>query len=286
MDPLVEAIAAQIPAWKGASQILVERQPGGLTNANHLLTVDGERFVLRVGGENTIQLGIDRKREKDAILTASAAGIAPEVVLFALPEGHMVTRYLEGHEWTNAEFGTPAVISRVAETMKQVHALPAIAGTFSPYRDIEQRLAAAEERGTRLPTGVDLCLEEMYKIERQRAPAPLALCHNDPFANNFLDDGRVRLLDWEFAGMGDPFYDLASVCHFFGSEQKMLLLESYFGQASAKDLAILDQMWFIVAFWNGAWALLQIGNPHADFDYARMVEHVFGRMARRLAEAD
>jgi thiamine kinase-like enzyme len=194
----------------------------------------------------------------------------------------MITRFVQGHEWTTEEFRTPSVIRRVASVMRKVHTLPPIAGTFSPYRDIEQRLLAARRRGAPLPEHVDRCLEEMYRIERQRARVRQVFCHNDPFPNNFLDAGRVLLLDWEFAGMGDLFYDLASVCHFFAPEQKALLLESYFGEATPDAMAALEQMWFVVAFWNAAWALLQIDNPNADFDYARMVENVFGRMVQRL----
>jgi len=285
IEPQIQAIIDQVPAWQSAREIIVERQPGGLTNANHLLTVDGERFVLRMGGANTTQLGIDRRAERDAVLAVSAAGIAPEVIYFSLPEGHMITRFVEGHEWSVDEFKTPAVIRRVAATMKRVHALSPISGTFSPYRDIEQRLQVARERGTSLPDHVDRCLDRMYEIERLRAGAPQVLCHNDPFPNNFLDAGRVLLLDWEFAGMGDLFYDLASVCHFFAPEQKALLLEAYFGQVTADAMEVLEQMWFMVAFWNGAWALLQIGNPNADFDYRRMVQSVFARLAQRLDQA-
>jgi hypothetical protein len=82
--------------------------------------------------------------------------------------------------------------------------------------------------------------------------------------------------------MGDLFYDLASVCHFFAPEQKARLLEAYFGEATPEHLSILEQMWFIVSFWNVAWALLQIDNPNADFDYRQMVQNVFARMAQRL----
>jgi aminoglycoside phosphotransferase (APT) family kinase protein len=88
MDPLIRSIMTQIPAWQKAHQITVEPQKGGLTNANYLLAVDGERFVLRLSGNNTAQLGIHRQTERDALMTAENARIAPEVVLFALPEGH------------------------------------------------------------------------------------------------------------------------------------------------------------------------------------------------------
>ena len=283
MNTQVEAIVAQVPAWHNAKSITVEQQEGGLTNANYLLTVDDERFVLRIGGNNTVHLGINRRTERDAMIAASQVGIAPEVMLFTLPEGHMVTRFVQGREWTMEEFKAPDVIRRVAETMKKVHALPSISGIFSPYRDIEQRLETARALGGALPEQSDRLLERLHQIQRERAATPLiALCHNDPFHNNFIDDGCVHLLDWEFAGMGDVFFDLASVAHFFAPEQKDYLLECYFGQVTEHVHHTLEQMWFVVAFWNGAWALLQIGNPHSDFDYAGMVERVFARMIARL----
>jgi aminoglycoside phosphotransferase (APT) family kinase protein len=55
IGPETKAIVDQVPAWRDAKEIRIERQPGGLTNANHLLTVDGERYVLRIGGANTAQ---------------------------------------------------------------------------------------------------------------------------------------------------------------------------------------------------------------------------------------
>ena len=137
IEPEIQSIIDQLPAWQDAREIAVERQSGGLTNANHLLTVTGEagdveRFVLRIGGANTAELGIDRRTEREAALAVSAAGIAPEVLLFTLPEGHMITRFVEGREWSTDEFRTPEVIRRVAATMQQVHALPPISGVFSP----------------------------------------------------------------------------------------------------------------------------------------------------------
>jgi thiamine kinase-like enzyme len=171
--------------------------------------------------------------------------------------------------------------------MRRVHALPAIKGIFSPYRDIEQRLAIAKIRDVSLPDNLDMLLDKLYAIEQERAAklSPV-LCHNDPFYNNFIVDehngNRVYLLDWEFAGMGDPFFDLASVGHFFTPEQKDILLHCYFGKVTAADRHTLDHLWYVVAFWNAAWALLQIGNPHADFDYAGMAKNVFGRMTETL----
>lgn len=282
MEPTIQHIIAQVPSWQQARSITVEPQRGGLTNANYLLTVDGERFVLRLSGGNAAELGINRRTERDATQSASDAGIAPELILFTLPEGHMVTRFVEGREWTMEEFRTPDVIRRVAGVLRRVHALPPIEGTFSPYRDIEQRLAIAPTRNAALPECLDALLDRLHAIEAERTGTPPKLCHNDPFHNNFIDGGAVYLYDWEFAGMGDPFFDLASACHFSTAEERDILLESYLGEVTEDARRALDLMWFVVAFWNGTWALLQVDNPHADFDYAGMARRVFARMQEQI----
>lgn len=285
MNALIRSIISQVPTWRNAQSVQIVPQKGGLTNANYLITVDGARYVLRIGGDNGAILGIDRNTERAAWAAAASIGVAPEVILYVLPKGHLITRYIDGKEWTVDEFRQPETICRVAHTMKRVHALLAIDGIFSPYRDVEKRLEIARARRIALPEQLERCLSKLYEIEAMREAemaGQVAFCHNDPFPNNFLDDGTVRLLDWEFAGMGDVFYDLASVAHFFTHEQKAYLLECYFGEVRPAALQTLEQMWFVVAFWNATWALLQIGNPHDDHDYATLAQHIFAGMAGRL----
>jgi aminoglycoside phosphotransferase (APT) family kinase protein len=169
MNATIQNIVAQVPAWRQARSITIEPQKGGLTNANYLLTVDGERFVLRISGDRAAQLGINRQSEYEALMAVSAAGIAPQVLLFTLPEGHLITHFVKGREWTMEEFKAPEVIRCVAETMRRVHALPAIEGAFSPYRDIERRLDAARSRQAVLPESLNRFLDKLYAIEQERA---------------------------------------------------------------------------------------------------------------------
>jgi len=102
----VQRIIERMPTWQGAARIDVARI-AGLTNCNYQVTVDGERFFLRVSGQNTAQLGINRAYEVVALRNAAASGLAPEVVAFLLPEGHLVTRWVEGRHWDVPEFRTP-----------------------------------------------------------------------------------------------------------------------------------------------------------------------------------
>jgi thiamine kinase-like enzyme len=216
--------------------------------------------------------------ERDAILAAAGIGVAPEVIAFILPEGHLITRYIAGVEWSGDEFKRPEIIVRVAEALRRVHALAPIPGVFDPYRDIKLRLSIARERAIPLPDKIDELLHKLHQIETVRTQAlagHLALCHNDPWANNFLDDGTVRLLDWEFAGMGDPYFDLASAAVVYSKESRAIFLRTYFGQEKPGALEALEQMIFVVMFWNATWALMQIGTPFAEYDYAAMARKMF-----------
>ncbi len=75
MDTLHQVIAS-VPAWQGKRDIQIDRI-AGLTNQNYRITVDGERYALRISGENTPHLGIDRRYELAALRAAAAAGIGP-----------------------------------------------------------------------------------------------------------------------------------------------------------------------------------------------------------------
>jgi thiamine kinase-like enzyme len=279
-------VIARIGAWASARSVTVEEQKGGKTNVNYRVTVDGEQFVLRISGPNTAPLGIDRARERDATLAAARIGVAPEVVAFLFPEGHLVTRFIAGREWSPDDLKRPDVIPRAADVLRRVHALPPIAGRFDPYRDTAERLALIREHGIALPASLPQMLERAEAIRNAREAAldgALALCHNDPWHNNFLDDGtRVRLLDWEFAGMGDPFFDLASVTAVYSPEQKADFLRHYQGGATAASLEALEQMVFVVILWNATWALVQIALEQTADDYATMARGMFNFLEARL----
>src|SRR5487761_1726172 len=77
--------------WPGRSA-LISALAGGITNRNYRVDVDGSSFVLRVGGNDTNLLGIDRAVEHAASLRAASVGAGPEVVAFVEPEGWRLTR--------------------------------------------------------------------------------------------------------------------------------------------------------------------------------------------------
>jgi thiamine kinase-like enzyme len=286
----VERILAQVPGWAGAANLRIASL-AGLTNRNLLVTVGDESFVLRICRDNGAALGIDRALELVALRAASSIGVGPEVVHAILPEGHLVTRFLPGRTWTYEEYCTPATVRRVAEAVKRVHALPPTAAEFSPFRRIESYARQAAEMGVPLPEGFEEAMERMRAIEgRQRVDGSdwLKFCHNDLFSVNFLDDGSVRLLDWEFAGMGDLYFDLATLVYAYDSvgplpdELEEHLLACYFGQVEEGHRSRLQDMKYMVHLFAAMWGVLHSGfqragviPPVEGFDYLEFARYIF-----------
>ena len=258
--------------WPG-QHVEVEALGGGITNHNFKVCVDGEALVLRIGGKDTALLGIDREHEHEAALMAARLGIGPEVVCFA--DGVLVTRFVEG------EVGRTDTAT-VGTMLKRLHDAPRIAGRFDSFRVVEAYAAAASGRGRSLPEAFGRAHELARRIEAHRAAAPRVTCHNDLLAANFIDDGeRVWLVDWEYAGMGGPFFDLANfaVNNGLDEEGETALLEAY-GSADTRALTLMR---FMSDFREAMWGVVQQAISELDFDFADYAHRHFERLERTAA---
>ena len=286
--PLDQALA-RVPMWRGARDLKTTPLGGGITNRNFRVDVNGESFVLRIGGENTALLGINRQHERAANETAARLGIAPEVVYFIEPEGYLVTRFVRGRPLPREEMCQPENIRRVADALKRIHALPAIPGTFSPFRTVEDYTAIARRYSVAFPNHFDWLMARLHEIEAafRRDPFTPRLCHNDLLNENFLDDGNIRILDWEYAGMGAPAFDLANLAvhHGFSDEQDRFLLEYYFGEVTPRHFARHKLMKIASDCREAMWGMVQIGISKLDFDFRAYADKHFARMAEMIRDA-
>ncbi len=228
MSALEEAVER---VWPGR-EARVEVLGGGITNHNLKVDVDGEQYVLRVAGKDTGLLGIDRTVELAATEAAAQAGIGPEVVAFVEPEGWLVTRFFAGATPPVERMREADTLARVAAALRAFHDGPAIPGTFDSFRVVETYRATALERGGRVPKEYEWAHEVAGRIGAKRSANAPVPCHNDLLNANFLDDGeRLCIVDWEYAGMGDRFFDLAnfSINHELDDDATATLLGAYFG---------------------------------------------------------
>lgn len=283
MDFVLELAASRL-GWT-PEQLTLDYQDSGLTNRNYVVSNGTKKAVIRVnGGGHHDALGINRHAELAAMEAIRGLGTAPEVLYFDADTGTMITRFIEGRTWS-AEDLEPN-LNRITTLMKKVHGAPAIAFEFSPYADIKRWIVAAQNRGHALPETQDRLLARLHDIEAARAAVADAfrgLCHNDPFANNFMDDGTLRLLDWEFAGMGDVMYDLACIAQSMKPDKQAELLVAYFGDNSPELTQALRDMDYVVSFWNAMWAVTMLdAAPAGGFDYAGLARYLFQKLESAL----
>jgi thiamine kinase-like enzyme len=298
----LQQIIQRVSAWTGKGVFQVE-QIGGLTNTNYRVTVDGERFVLRVSGQNTAQLGIDRQQELAALHMVAAAGIAPQVVDFLLPEGHLVTRWAAGRHWEPAECRTPGHIRLLTETVRRIHALPPTAAHFSPFERVNAYQRTTAGYHVPFPSDFDTFLETMHMVQSDQAQDSShwqRFCHNDLVAVNYLFDDeeqRIIVLDWEFSGLGDIYYDLATVVYTHDSEGPIppeleeVMLACYFGEATPFQRRRLLGMKYMLMLFTGMWGLAQHGMQQAGliptvegFDYLEFAQYLFAHDTLELCE--
>jgi thiamine kinase-like enzyme len=259
---------------------------GGITNRNYLVEADGlrTRYVIRLAGNDTHLLGISREVEQAATVTAAGVGVGPEVTAFIRPEGYLLTRFIEGSPVSDEAVHRPETIRRVAESLRRIHDGPPIPGLFIPLRIVEAYHALAAARGVAMPPEYGLARAIGRRIELALLTNPIDLrpCHNDLLNANFIDDGeRIRIVDWEYAGMGDPFFDLGnfSVNHGLTPDEDALLLTAYDRGATRPDrLARLLLMRVVSDFREAMWGVLQQGISTLDVDFVAYAAEHFDRL--------
>jgi thiamine kinase-like enzyme len=282
-DQLVGAMQ-RVPELAGV-ELTLTALSGGITNRNFLVTVADvpERYVIRLAGNDTHLLGISREVEYAATVAAAGVGVGPEVTAFIRPEGYLVTRFIEGSEVPIEQVREPSTLVRVADALRRIHDGPPIPGLFVPLRIVEAYKALAAARGVRIPPEYELAAAIGRRIELAclADPIELAPCHNDLLNANFIDDGvRIRIVDWEYAGMGDPYFDLGnfSINHELTPDDDAALLAEYHGSVPPDRLARLVLMRVVSDFREAMWGVLQQGISTLDVDFVAYAADHFDRL--------
>ncbi|MGH2892166.1 MAG: phosphotransferase [Solirubrobacteraceae bacterium] len=281
---IVDRLAARLGPAAGEPEPL----DGGITNRNYRVRFGERDCVLRLPGRDTELLGIDRSAERVATERAAALGIAPPLI--AADEESMVTEWLPGAPIDGDRLRADP--SSAARALRAFHD----SGLRLPVRFwIEDLLsdyaAIISERGGRL---TDQYRRTQQLVARVADVLPLidpVPCHNDLLPGNILatdaDPGHALLVDWEYAGMGHPYFDLANLAvnNAFDQAAQARLLTAYFNApASAGRHAALRLMMLVSDAREAAWGVVQGSISELDFDFADYAHQHFTRLERNASD--
>ena len=276
-----------MPDWAG-HDVVAERIPAGLTNSNWRVVVDDVPYFVRIPGADTDLLAVDRGNEIANTVAAAEAGVAPRVVQ-SVPEWDVFAlEWLDARTMSNETLRAPGMPSRIATTLRQLHAGPRFRDDFDMFRVAERYMALVDERSIPIPAGYREHLVLLPRIEAALAAHPPATvpCHNDLLAENYLDDGaRLWLVDWEYSGNNDPAFELGNTAQELGFDEAQIeeICAAYFGEASPALLARMRlQMIMSDVGWT-LWAAIQARISTIDYDFTGWAEERWAvdRGARR-----
>ncbi|MBL9169205.1 MAG: phosphotransferase [Verrucomicrobiales bacterium] len=286
-DPALRAVIESIPQWNGRNAAVAPIQ-AGITNRNFKVEIDGEAFVVRIPGVDTHLLGIDRAVEHAMACAAAAAGAGPEVFAYLPDSQILITRFVAGVGITEEELQNEPRLTAVVRSLKRIHSCPALAAGFPVFRVVQDYLKVAMRRGAD-PSPEMIKLAKLgVRIEEalNRNAVTKCPCHNDLLNANLLREGdHIWVVDYEYAGMGDPFFDLGnlSINNGFGPETDETLLRCYFSAVTNAHRARLQLMKIVSDLREAAWGTIQQAISSLDCDYRSYADRHATRGLRTAA---
>jgi thiamine kinase-like enzyme len=284
----LEAAIRRLPLWRGS--LTIDPLPGGITNVNFKVQDEQGTFAVRAG-EDATWLGIDRRNELQCARIAARLGVAPEIV-FAEPPW-TVAAFVTGPALGPRALTDHARLRRVASLLRTVHdARAAVTGHlrwFSPFLVARTYLELARVHGHPLPFDGDSLARRVDDLEARLLPFRPAFCHNDLMPGNLLEDrDRIWLIDWEYAGIGHPLFDVAGLASNAGLDAPATsaLLDAWLEGSDLDPTAARGQLAILLpmaALRECLWAVVQGAHSTIAFDYGTYRDDNFAKFERALA---
>jgi thiamine kinase-like enzyme len=288
--PELTEVVARLSALLGPREGSVVQLDGGITNRNFKVNFGGMDYVVRLPGKRTALLGIDRASECIANKAAAGLGIAPRVATLLEDPSCLVTAFIQGREMTPEQLRKPEAIAEVGDALRRLHESGTeLPSGFDSFRLVEEYAETGRRNGSEPPDGYDEALEAARAIQKavrdqpEHEPVP---AHNDLLPANFLRDGDgIQIIDWEYAGMGDRWFDLGNFAanNELADDDEATLLEAYFGEPpDERRLATLKLFRLMSDFREAMWGVVQSGVSELDFDFDEYARKHFARVQEAL----
>jgi thiamine kinase-like enzyme len=284
--PIIEDVVNRIQDWKGKS-ISIQPVPGGLTNTNYKVVVDGKPFFVRVPGKSTELLAVDRENEVFNTRAAAKTGVGPSVHYY-LPEFKvMVLEFIDGTTMSNTALQAAGMPTKIGEAIKRLHGGPRFFTDFNMFRLAEYYLGLCKQRDIRIPNGYERRLETVKRIEKAMEvhASPTVPCNNDLLAENYIYDGTaMRIIDYEYSGNNDACFELGNTCQElqYDDERIAEICTAYFGSPKPELIARMKLNMIMSDVGWALWAAIQAEISTITYDFWGWAIERWGRAVAKM----
>lgn len=263
---------------------------GGLTNQTYLVQSAAHSVILQIDGKRTRTLGVSEDKFINAAI-AGEMGVAPHVIAILDDQHAIASEFIVGKTLTPADLNDDIRRRQVLATLRmyQEDTTHMFTHHFDPCQPI---IACLRQHAHRLPleirTYLKRILTDMVPVLKRNAPPPCP-SHNDFHSGNIMFDGEnIKIIDWEYAGLFDPMYDLATLANcmtpadvpYSNARARLLLTERYPDMLiSDEAVARLQRMRLLQEAWCYAWYQLRVDSPEVAI---AQMHHEWREKARRI----
>jgi thiamine kinase-like enzyme len=269
-----------MPELKGL-ELRFDELKGGITNRLYRVrSSDGHDLVVRLYGQKT-ELFIDRDVEMENIRRMASSGVTPKLVKYLPERRATIVEFIPGYVLKNADFLKESLLETIVRPIKVIHrsgaTLPLV---FDPLAQVKRFHRVFMDLNVGYSEfEIEKTIHALEKIAglAKVDPAGFVPCHNDLLADNFIlveDRDKYReamyLIDWEYAGMSTPYYDIADMFQeiLVTREIEASILKAYWEDKDMDRHTYITDLFkpFPDIYWF-LWSLIQINISTIDFDF-------------------
>lgn len=274
----IEALVPQAPMLQGG-ELKWTQLFGGLAHVTYAVErSDGRRYVVKFLTQEMDDFGLMIPIPSLVANTTAAglSGVGARVELSTQDPPTLVLEYIDGRTFTTADLSHADHIPRLGRAIRELHTKsPGMANSTDIFGFLDDYLGLVARYDLRTPGDMLDFLPLIRRIQEALKvhALPPVPSNNDLLAKNVMDDGRIRLIDYDFSGMNDPMFDVGDVAMEgdYDPDQVRQVCDAYWGHHDAVQFARARLFGMSAQY---TWALLFIGmdrllsdSPDQDFDY-------------------
>jgi thiamine kinase-like enzyme len=285
----LDAVLAAVPELRDAAS--VEPLTGGLTNLNYKVVSPRGTFVVRVSGQDTGLLAIDRENEAHNTRLAADTGVGAPFVAWLPEHDALVLEFLVGEVMSPEKLRHGDRLPAVARACRRLHGGTLFLHDFDMFEIQRRYLGVVQERGFRLPDRYLEFGEQVRALEAamRAQPEQRVPCNNDLLAENFIDcGGELRLIDYEYSGNNEPSFELGNVWSESNLtfDQLEQLVAEYYDAAFVNKVARCRAWGLMSKYGWTLWGSIQAGISDLDFDFWGWAMEKYERAVAEFDGAD